>query len=70
VATGRPGVMTAPSGKWLGIATDIEDEKILRNDLRRAVQEAAEARAMLRSLQPGLRHQGSDESSFKPPCDL
>jgi PAS domain S-box-containing protein len=41
------GVVT----KWLGIATDIEDEKKLRNDLREAVKEAAEARATLQSLQ-------------------
>jgi PAS domain S-box-containing protein len=40
------GVVT----KWLGIATDIEDEKKLRNELRQAVKEAAEARATLHAL--------------------
>jgi PAS domain S-box-containing protein len=41
------GVVT----KWLGIATDIEDEKRSRDELRRTVQEAADARAALKSLQ-------------------
>jgi PAS domain S-box-containing protein len=58
------GVVT----KWLGIATDIEDEKNLRHDLHRAMQEAAEAHATLRALHPS--DGGPDETSFKPPHDI
>jgi PAS domain S-box-containing protein len=53
------GVVT----KWLGIATDIEDEKKLRNDLRQAVKEAAEAQATLRALQPESNAGSADATS-------
>jgi PAS domain S-box-containing protein len=53
------GVVT----KWLGIATDVEDEKQLREDMQRAVQEVADARAMLESLQASNARGGSETVS-------
>lgn len=39
--------------KWLGIVTDVEGEKIMRANLDRALQEAADAQAMLRPMPSG-----------------
>jgi PAS domain S-box-containing protein len=49
--------------KWLGIATDIEEEKQLRNDLRQAVKEAAQARATLQALRLGSKAGSADAAS-------
>jgi PAS domain S-box-containing protein len=51
------GVVT----KWLGIATDIEDERQLRDDLSRAIKEAADVRVMLERLQAS-NARGSNEN--------
>jgi PAS domain S-box-containing protein len=55
--------------KWIGIATDVEGEEKLRDDLGRALRDASEARAMLQAIQPGSSAGDADETASSLPLN-